>query len=698
MKNILIALLFVFTTSVSLAQNSVNYQLLECKDKIPLGLIESSTSKYKKDLAKLKELEQSRKERKLLSKFSLESHFVLDKLLQSGAVLFNDEVSNYLNQIAQKVLVNDSEELKSKVRVYTLRSPYVNAFATERGDIFVTLGLLARLQNEGQLAFVLAHEVSHVQEKHSIKSVLETAKIDRHFSSRSARKTSTENKKLLRKSLYSKELELEADSLAVSRYLGAGYDKADIMAVFEVLKKSEQPFSNKLFDFSELEAGSYKIPKKYKDFEVTKLSKIDEFEEDNESTHPNIGTRKEEVAKLLNRNMNILQRKGGAEFQKIAHIAQMELPMLYLHSGQASKCIYIAQVLLQSDPNNSFLKKCIAKGLYSEAKFQNDDDYSESKWNSEVEGNIQRVYNFMGRMNDQETNALAMNYVWRQHMNYPDDSELEYLARDMTYELVRFQNGLFRFSQKDTAADNYWKEAMYDYKDNKKLLGYFEDSKKRYEEFKNRKPPKLSKRTALGIDKIVVINPQYLQVDSRRGNDVRYVISEDGRYRITDFVKLAAKKAKLDCEVLDVKSLSASQVQKFNDIRYLNEWFSEQADFANLNITPGYNQARIEEIAKRYDTKYFLWTGVISAQQVNNSWITVPISVFFPPAIPFTTYSAIKPRYHMYYYSILYNVETGGYQLLGYDYFKRKDSDALIKAHVYDSLHQIKRKKKKKNR
>ncbi len=46
----------------------------------------------------------------------------------------------------------------------------LNAFATAGGYVFVTRGLLALVSNDDELAGVLAHEISHVTEKHATKS------------------------------------------------------------------------------------------------------------------------------------------------------------------------------------------------------------------------------------------------------------------------------------------------------------------------------------------------------------------------------------------------------------------------------------------------------------------------------------------------------------------------------------------------
>jgi predicted Zn-dependent protease len=51
---------------------------------------------------------------------------------------------------------------------HVLRDPEtVNAFALPGGQVFITAGLLRRLQDEGQLAGVLGHEIGHVVGRHS---------------------------------------------------------------------------------------------------------------------------------------------------------------------------------------------------------------------------------------------------------------------------------------------------------------------------------------------------------------------------------------------------------------------------------------------------------------------------------------------------------------------------------------------------
>lgn len=50
--------------------------------------------------------------------------------------------------------------------------PSVNAFSAPGGYVFVSRGLLEKVKTENELAGVLAHEISHVTEKHAIKAYL----------------------------------------------------------------------------------------------------------------------------------------------------------------------------------------------------------------------------------------------------------------------------------------------------------------------------------------------------------------------------------------------------------------------------------------------------------------------------------------------------------------------------------------------
>ncbi len=76
----------------------------------------------------------------------------------------------YVNGVGQKIVaVCDRKDLEYHFAI--IDTNVINAFATPGGYIFVYSGLLKQMDNEGEMAAVIAHEISHVVARHSIKRV-----------------------------------------------------------------------------------------------------------------------------------------------------------------------------------------------------------------------------------------------------------------------------------------------------------------------------------------------------------------------------------------------------------------------------------------------------------------------------------------------------------------------------------------------
>lgn len=56
-----------------------------------------------------------------------------------------------------------------RYRVFVVEDPTLNAFAYPHGSLYVHTGLLARMESEDQLATVLAHEMTHVENRHMLR-------------------------------------------------------------------------------------------------------------------------------------------------------------------------------------------------------------------------------------------------------------------------------------------------------------------------------------------------------------------------------------------------------------------------------------------------------------------------------------------------------------------------------------------------
>jgi predicted Zn-dependent protease len=93
-----------------------------------------------------------------------------------GAYESDPKATEYVNLVggalAQKV---GRSELV--YRFALLSSDEINAFATPGGYVFITKGLLAAVNDESELAAVLAHEIAHINEKHMYLEIAPKRKV-----------------------------------------------------------------------------------------------------------------------------------------------------------------------------------------------------------------------------------------------------------------------------------------------------------------------------------------------------------------------------------------------------------------------------------------------------------------------------------------------------------------------------------------
>lgn len=82
----------------------------------------------------------------------------------------NKELSRYLNLVGQSIL---RQANRPEIDFYfaAIESPEINAYAVPGGYIFITTSALDMMQNEAELAGVLAHEIAHILDRHIVKAL-----------------------------------------------------------------------------------------------------------------------------------------------------------------------------------------------------------------------------------------------------------------------------------------------------------------------------------------------------------------------------------------------------------------------------------------------------------------------------------------------------------------------------------------------
>ncbi|UCF67383.1 MAG: M48 family metalloprotease [Acidobacteriota bacterium] len=92
------------------------------------------------------------------------------KLLGEFKVYADPLLEDYLDRVAARLTPAEmAANPEVRYRVTVLENPTLNAFAYPHGSLYVHTGMLSRTENEDQLATVLGHEMTHVENRHMLR-------------------------------------------------------------------------------------------------------------------------------------------------------------------------------------------------------------------------------------------------------------------------------------------------------------------------------------------------------------------------------------------------------------------------------------------------------------------------------------------------------------------------------------------------
>ncbi|NCN89604.1 MAG: M48 family metalloprotease [Gallionella sp.] len=178
---------------------------------------------------------------------------IASSLLGAAPLLDNPALQRYVNRIGRWIALQ-SERPDLPWHFGVLDDADINAFAAPGGYVFITKGLLARMNSEAELAGVLAHEISHVLRKHHLQALKKGARRELMADLAGEAIKSKGGDERLRKlvsagtELYArgldKEDEFESDRMGVVLAARAGYDPYGLPAVLQTLQSINPADSN----------------------------------------------------------------------------------------------------------------------------------------------------------------------------------------------------------------------------------------------------------------------------------------------------------------------------------------------------------------------------------------------------------------------------------------------------------------------
>ncbi|MBC8047584.1 MAG: M48 family metalloprotease [Fimbriimonadaceae bacterium] len=725
-----------------------NYQGLYSSGIVPDDFTKLSSQKYKDERENINTSE-SRRDQLSQDQFYLESNFLTDRLLHSGRVVFGDPVTNYLNEI-KAIILKDDPKLKEKIRIYTYRSNDANAYTFNNGIVLVTTGLLMQAENEAQIAFILCHEFKHYVEQHAISSYVESERMDRGDGV--YRNLNSQDVELAQLR-YSKDLEIEADEKGLELYKKTNYNAEAVSSAFDVLLYSYLPFDEVEFNKTYFNHGTFQIPDDYILDSLKEISAQEDYD-DSESTHPNIKSRKEDALEILG-NIDNTNRKdflvSEETFRYVQNICRYEAVKLYLTDLNYEYAFYSNYLLMLDDPENPYLQKNMAKALYSISRYKTDRSYSTDMHVSyqKIEGNAQQIYYMAEKLPAKDFSILALQSVWKAYKNNPQDKTLEIMTDELMYDVLKKHNIKIKdlkteypitvvdsvaVKKEDTAekeevkeekttsksskykkikeskeeeetttsktGDNaYWKYAFVELLKDEIFSKKFTEAEKdrtvdledSYEKYDKKKD-----EYALGINKIVVVDPLYMKVDETSKTAVKYVASEQGQLDMRKKIDDCADELNMKVDFVSSKEIDSKDVEAFNDLAILNDWLSEKLEHEDqeveiLNST----QEEMKTLAKKYEVDNFVWIGILSIKEKEENIGLKIVGLLIPYTMPFVVYDLIEPNNYSYFFTLVANGNTGNMEMQYFNGTNLKDRDSVQKSNIYYILHQMKNKNRK---
>lgn len=291
-------------------------------------------------------------------KFRAVTDFAQREILLSGLVYFNDPIVGHVKSVAKRLLANHPQG--NEIKIFITRNTGLSATAWEDGTLFISVGLLSRLENDDQLAFVIAHEFSHFLEGHPFYQYVEKMKV------KSVQKRTLD--KLRTRLAYSKSHEFEADAKALQIMKTSPFDGREGRKVIQLLLGTNQIHS---LDPSRLNS---------KAFDFTNVKKCFGYE----SKTFMLSDRNSEVPDhfpllyLQQREDQLFQALPGGEslaepseaFLGIRDIAHFELVENLFNESNFVRSIYESLILQKKYPLNVYLRSKIAESLYNISLFE----------------------------------------------------------------------------------------------------------------------------------------------------------------------------------------------------------------------------------------------------------------------------------------------------------------------------------------
>ena len=383
-------------------------------------------------------------QRHIFKKFFAHRYEYLSNSLENGHFLFSEDLSTYLQNILEEICRANPELPCERFRLFVGRYGSPNASSLGDGFFVFNLGLLTKLENESQIAFILCHEIAHSELKHAdhtLKNHSETigSKKTQRDLRRSARMGMDDKVSMLREIVYetrrlSREHESEADAFGLSLMCNTRFDASQALRTMEILDSIDLFIFNDVFDLKTIfHSNDYAFKDRWlatqttMDFSPAAIEESTKFQRDSMRTHPYCTERRNLLAKALancnHGNQSHLQEKKLLD--DLLRSMDFELAEGYHSFQQIDECLFHTLTLLQSYPDSPYLHGKVGHCLYAahRAMLEHTFHTAVSQPAPHQAPGFHQLVTFLHNLRTKEIQKIAYHYLKDREEKYADNEE-----------------------------------------------------------------------------------------------------------------------------------------------------------------------------------------------------------------------------------------------------------------------------------
>lgn len=652
----------------------------------------------------------------LEEEFVVSNEYFLENLLLNGNVVYGDEISKYLQKVLNHILTSNNLKPDS-FKVFLIKSSEFNAFATYDKKFFITVGTLAKLNSEAELASIMCHELTHIFKKHIRQSFFEIKDTEnkKQNSKEGERESAFEayNK-------FSKLKEKEADSLGlIELFKNTGYSKSAAKSLMKHLANSRFPIFEDLIKIDFFDEGNiFQIPQNQftSDIIIYDNRNVEAKYDDQFLTHPNIGSRYSLINKIISdwpeSHKNFIVTDSNT-FYFYKEWMQFEAVWTYFTEGNNVDAVNSIYHLLHKYPDNNYLNEVLAQATFNQANLNHFFNNSNQFYPSYLPyaGETHQLNYFLNLGDPFWLTLLSIRTAYKNYQKSKSAQSLDVFKKAVYFldKDLKIKQDLFKKELPPKTAGQFSiidknereigkKSANYNY--SFVLADLFLDE---YFQFVfdsiysislnsiiEQKLKSKEKISEIDTSKIIFFTPNYYSY-----TDAGYGDEKINFFKIKNNKGVLSSSLKKGAEKLELKYVYVNQykdVESYNFQSYFNEMIRMYSKYPFSDFSYS-NKRNVQKIIDTHQTKYAVYFGNYSKKFKKTKTFIVlnALGAIFPLTWPFTLSNLIRNDYESYFFFVVFDLEKN--EVL-YEFEKEyvmTEQEDVLKGLVWSQLIELKK-------